>query len=181
MLMLITIEGPTGAGKTTIINNLRNSFPDIAFVDFEIIKQMSFTLQDRLLWDSTILSLGEKWRHVLAYNVGLIWLEELMKLGRPILCELCYTFSGQTQLETLSKKYRYNWDNYTLIPPLHICLERNKHRVLTGSVAFDDSKVVETHNYYNCNESFNLVNPYRSSDELGLTLFDRLSLTPWRT
>jgi predicted ABC-type ATPase len=146
MKRVIIIEGPCGAGKSAAIQAARVLRPGLAFVDLDGLKDATFRLGDRMLWEESASSLGIEWRRKLASEVGIFWLEKLIIMGRQIAIELCDTLPLQSEICTVATNHGYEIVEYLLMPPMDICLVNNKTR--SQAFLFDDDKVRSSYTHY---------------------------------
>lgn len=120
MSRIILIRGPICAGKSTTVESLRNSLEKCSLIDQDYLKR-------------AIDNKGRSdWRSRIALDTSLYLARLLMREGRDIIAEIHSSVPKQyDEYEKLAKENDYTLFSFLLYPPLEVCLQRNKDRVVS--------------------------------------------------
>lgn len=116
---LIIIRGPVGAGKSSVVAELRKRISASSIVDFDSFKRQ--------------IDNGESstWRREIAINTALFMTEQIMHQKRTIIIDI---HSSQIDLMKryieLANTMRYNVSSFLVYPALEVCLERAAKRIV---------------------------------------------------
>lgn len=119
MKRIILIRGPICAGKSTTVESLRSSLETCSLIDQDYLKR-------------AIDNKGRSdWRSRIAFDTSLYLARLLMQEGRDILAEVHSSIPKQyDEYVRLAKENDYTLFSFLLCPPLEVCLQRNKARVV---------------------------------------------------
>jgi predicted kinase len=129
---IVIIRGPVGAGKTSVVTELRELMEDASIVDFDSFKRQ---IDNKASSD---------WRRTLALQTAGFLTDKLMKSGRDIIIDIHSSSSEQLDLyNALAHKYDYSLTSYLLYPPLEICQTRAKTRIVSDILYEIDDGMIE--------------------------------------
>lgn len=118
---LILIRGPICAGKSSIVNALQNKLDSkiISIIDQDSIKR------------AIDKNNPSKWRDKIAFDTTLFLAELLMQRNRIIIADIHSAIKKQyVDYRRMAKKNNYYLFSFLLYPPLDVCLDRNKKRII---------------------------------------------------
>ena len=119
MTKIILIRGPICAGKSTIAQELLKNLKNCSLIDQDSFKR------------NIDFAKSSKWRADLAFETALFLADKLMNKRRTIIADIHSSIKKQHEgYIALAKKYKYALFSYLLYPPLGVCLNRNKNRVI---------------------------------------------------
>lgn len=129
---LIIIRGAVGAGKTSVVESLREKLGDVSIIDFDAFKRQI---------DNTKSS---AWRREIAVDTSLYFCERIMQERRDIIVDI---HSSQIDLyqryAALAKANNYTMSSFMLHPDLEVCIQRAKDRIVPD-IAYDiDEAMIE--------------------------------------
>ena len=129
---IFIIRGPIGAGKTSVVAELRNLLGDASIVDFDAFKRQ---IDNQASSD---------WRRTVALETAAFMTEKLMKAGREIIVDIHSSSKEQFALYmSLASKHAYTLTSFLLYPSLEICKSRAAARVV-GDITYEiDTAMVE--------------------------------------
>ncbi|MFZ3031770.1 MAG: AAA family ATPase [Candidatus Moraniibacteriota bacterium] len=120
MKRLILIRGPICAGKSTTVDLLSGILDDCSVVDQDLLKR---TIDKKK---------RSPWRSRIALDTALYLADLLMKEGRDIIADIHSAIPGQyDEYKKLAEKHQYQMFSFLLYPPLDVCLQRNRERVIS--------------------------------------------------
>ncbi|MGY4893326.1 MAG: AAA family ATPase [Candidatus Saccharimonadota bacterium] len=128
---LILIRGPVGAGKTSVVEALRNKLNDVSIIDFDAFKRQIDNTQ------------SSEWRRRIALNTALYLCQQLMNEDRTIVVDIHSCFRDQYEhYVALAKQNSYRVSSYLIYPPLQTCLQRAGERIVPDiSYAIDATMI----------------------------------------
>lgn len=119
MKRLILIRGPICAGKSTTVRLLQAAIGECSLLDQDNLKRT-------IDWQRPSV-----WRDRVAFDTTLYLADALMKRWRDIIADIHSAIPRQyNEYKKLAAKHRYRFFTVLLYPPLTVCLERNKRRVI---------------------------------------------------
>ncbi len=123
MRKIILIRGAIAAGKSSLVKELQRLLNDVSVIDMDAFKRM-------IDYKSPSL-----WRTSTAFNTALFLAEKLMLLDRTIVVDIHSSKEYQfLEYQALAKKNNYEMVSFLLYPPLQVCLERNRSRIITDVI-----------------------------------------------
>ncbi len=129
---LILIRGPVGAGKTSVVETLRNKLNDVSIIDFDAFKRQI---------DNTRSS---EWRRRIAFNTALYLCQQLMNEDRTIIVDIHSCFRDQYEhYVALAKQNSYRVSSYLIYPPLQTCLQRAGKRIVPDITYEIDTEMIK--------------------------------------
>lgn len=119
MNRLILIRGPICAGKSTMVNLLQDTLEACSVVDQDVLKR---AIDKKRRSD---------WRDNIAFDTTLYLSDLLMKEGRDIIADIHSSLPKKyEEYQKLAMKNGYQLFSFLLYPPLEVCLQRNKSRII---------------------------------------------------
>ncbi len=118
--VIILIRGPICGGKSTIVELLKKNIHKASIVDMDSFKR------------SIDHAKASEWRDRMAFKTAIFLADEIMKkTGRVIIADIHSNKAYQYDAyKKLAKKNKYKLYSYLLYPPLKVCLERNRRRII---------------------------------------------------
>lgn len=146
---IVIIRGPVGAGKTSVVTELRELMEDASIIDFDSFKRQ---IDNKASSD---------WRRTLALQTAGFLADKLMELGRDIIVDIHSSSREQLDLYyALACQHDYSLTSYLLYPSLEICKGRAKTRVVSDILYEIDDEMIERY----WRETFFLDSEVRFSD-----------------
>lgn len=129
---LILIRGPVGAGKTSVVEALRNKLNDVSIIDFDAFKRQIDNAR------------SSEWRRRIAFNTALFLCQQLMDEERTIVVDIHSCFRDQYERYVeLAKQNGYTVSSYLIYPPLHTCLKRAGERIVPDITYEIDTEMIK--------------------------------------
>lgn len=129
---IVIIRGPVGAGKTSVVTELRALMKDASIVDFDSFKRQ---IDNKASSD---------WRRTLALQTAGFLADKLMESGRDIIIDIHSSSREQLDLYyALANRHNYSLASYLLFPPLEICKSRAKTRIVNDILYEIDDEMIE--------------------------------------
>lgn len=114
---LIIIRGPVGAGKTSVVEEIRRQAEHVSLVDFDVFKRQIDN------------SHSSDWRREMALKTALFMTQQLMAKNRVIAVDIHASRIDQLNAYiSLAKENNYTITSFLLYPPLDTCLQRARER-----------------------------------------------------
>lgn len=128
---LIIIRGPVGAGKTSVVEELRKAIGNVSIIDFDAFKRQIDNSQ------------SSEWRRQVALDTALYLCQKLMDEGRTIVVDIHASYPEQLNAYVeLSRKNGYKEISYLLYPPIEHCIERANRRIVPDiEYAIDEAMI----------------------------------------
>lgn len=129
---IVIIRGPVGAGKTSVVTELRELVGDVSVIDFDSFKRQ---IDNKASSD---------WRRTIALQTAGFLANKLMESARDIIVDIHSSSREQINLyKALASKHDYLLVSYLLYPPLEICKGRAKARVVSDILYEIDDEMIE--------------------------------------
>lgn len=116
---LIIIRGPVGAGKSSVVKELRKRISASSIVDFDSFKRQIDNSE------------SSSWRRDIAIDTALFMTERVMHQKRAVIIDI---HSSQINLlqryVQLANNMQYKVTSFLIYPPLEVCLERAAKRIV---------------------------------------------------
>ncbi len=131
---LVIIRGAVGAGKTSVVDSLRDRLGDVSIIDFDAFKRQI---------DNTKSS---AWRREIAVDTALYLCERIMQKRRDVVVDI---HSSQINLYEkyvkLAEQHGYEVLSFMLHPPLEVCIQRAKARFVPDITYKIDATMIKAY------------------------------------